>query len=208
MPSNSHFYQPKDGHQLPHDPFSAIIAPRPIGWISTKSKTGEVNLAPYSFFNAFNYSPPIIGFSSIGYKDSVKNAVATGEFCWSLVTRTLADAMNQTSMAVAPDVDEFELAQLTKADSKIIDVPHVAQSPVVMECKTSQVIQLQSAKGESCETWLVLGEVVGVHIAQNALKDGIYNTAAMEPVMRSGGAGDYFTVSAEQQFELLRPKSN
>lgn len=208
MADNSHFYEPKNGHQLPHDPFNAIIAPRPIGWISTKSKTGAVNLAPYSFFNAFNYSPPIVGFSSLGYKDSVKNAVETGEFCWNLVTKPLAEAMNQTSVAVDPDVDEFELAQLTKGQCKIIDVPNVAKSPVVMECKTSQVMQLKSAKGENSQTWLVLGEVVGVHIAQKALKDGIYDTAAMEPVMRAGGADDYFTVSEEQKFELFRPKSN
>ncbi|MEP1384999.1 MAG: flavin reductase family protein [Paraglaciecola sp.] len=208
MADSPHFYEPKDGHQLPHDPFNAIIAPRPIGWISTKSKTGAVNLAPYSFFNAFNYSPPIVGFSSLGYKDSVKNAVETGEFCWNLVTKSLAEAMNQTSVAVAPDVDEFELAQLTKGQCKIIDVPNVARSPVVMECKTSQIIQLKSAKGENSQTWLVLGEVVGVHIAQKALKDGIYDTAAMEPVMRAGSAADYFTVSEEQKFELFRPKSN
>ncbi|MFT4811472.1 MAG: flavin reductase (DIM6/NTAB) family NADH-FMN oxidoreductase RutF [Paraglaciecola sp.] len=204
MPYNAHFYQPKDGHQLEHDPFNSIIAPRPIGWISTKSLSGQVNLAPYSFFNAFNYHPPIIGFSSIGYKDSVKNAADTGEFCWSLVTRSLAESMNQTSAAVGSD--EFELANLVKGQSKIIDVPHVAQSPVVMECKTSQVIQLQSASGEDCQTWLVLGEVVGVHISQIALKEGVYDTAAMEPVMRGGGPSEYFSVSELQKFQLFRPK--
>jgi flavin reductase (DIM6/NTAB) family NADH-FMN oxidoreductase RutF len=204
VPYNAHFYQPKDGHQLEHDPFNSIIAPRPIGWISTKSLSGQVNLAPYSFFNAFNYHPPIIGFSSIGYKDSVKNAADTGEFCWSLVTRSLAESMNQTSAAVGSD--EFELANLVKGQSKIIDVPHVAQSPVVMECKTSQVIQLQSASGEDCQTWLVLGEVVGVHISQIALKEGVYDTAAMEPVMRGGGPSEYFSVSELQKFQLFRPK--
>lgn len=204
MPDNAHFYQPKDGHQLEHDPFNSIIAPRPIGWISSKSLSGQVNLAPYSFFNAFNYHPPIIGFSSIGYKDSVKNAADTGEFCWSLVTRSLAESMNETSAAVGSD--EFELANLVKGQSKIIDVPHVAQSPVVMECKTSQVIQLQSASGEDCQTWLVMGEVVGVHISQIALKEGVYDTAAMEPVMRGGGPSEYFSVSELQKFQLFRPK--
>lgn len=208
MPNNAHFYQPKDGHQLPHDPFNAIIAPRPIGWISTKSATGQVNLAPYSFFNAFNYHPPIIGFSSIGYKDSVKNAADTGVFCWNLVTRSLADSMNQTSAAVDSDVDEFELANLVKGHSKIIDVPHVTQSPVVMECKTSQVIQLQSASGDKCQTWMVLGEVVGVHIDKSAINQGIYDTAAMEPVMRGGGPADYFSVSELQKFELFRPRQD
>jgi len=206
VPDNTHFYQPKDGHQLEHDPFNSIIAPRPIGWISSKSPNGQVNLAPYSFFNAFNYHPPIIGFSSIGYKDSVKNAADSGEFCWNLVTRSLADMMNQTSVAVGSDVDEFELANISKGQSKVIDVPHVALSPVVMECKTSQVIQLQSSFGENCQSWLVLGEVVGVHISQMALKDGVYDTAAMQPVMRGGGPGDYFSVSELQKFQLFRPK--
>jgi flavin reductase (DIM6/NTAB) family NADH-FMN oxidoreductase RutF len=206
VPDNAHFYQPKDGHQLPHDPFNAIIAPRPIGWISSKSATGQVNLAPYSFFNAFNYHPPIIGFSSIGYKDSVKNAADTGEFCWNLVTRSLAQSMNQSSAAVDSSIDEFDLANLAKGQSKVIDVPYVAQSPVVMECKTSQVIQLQSAAGIECQTWMVLGEVVGVHIDKSAIKEGIYDTAAMEPVMRGGGPGDYFSVNELQKFELFRPK--
>lgn len=206
MPDNAHFYQPKDGHQLPHDPFNAIIAPRPIGWVSTKSASGQINLAPYSFFNAFNYHPPIIGFSSIGYKDSVKNAADTGEFCWNLVTLSLAESMSKTSAAVDSNIDEFELASLDKGQSKIIDVPYVAQSPVVMECKTSQVIQLQSAAGEDCQTWMVFGEVVGVHIAKSAIKEGVYDTAAMQPVMRGGGQGDYFFVNELQKFELLRPK--
>lgn len=206
MPHSPHFYEPKDGHQLKHDPFNSIIAPRPIGWISSKSATGQVNLAPYSFFNAFNYHPPIIGFSSIGYKDSVKNAVDSGEFCWNLVTRSLAESMNQTSVAVDSNVDEFELANIAKGQSKIIDVPYVLQSPVVMECKTSQVIQLQSASGEACQSWLVLGEVVGVHIAESAIQDGVYDTAAMQPVMRGGGPGDYFSVSELQKFQLFRPK--
>jgi len=206
VPHSPHFYEPKDGHQLKHDPFNSIIAPRPIGWISSKSATGQVNLAPYSFFNAFNYHPPIIGFSSIGYKDSVKNAVDSGEFCWNLVTRSLAESMNQTSVAVDSNVDEFELANIAKGQSKIIDVPYVLQSPVVMECKTSQVIQLQSASGEACQSWLVLGEVVGVHIAESAIQDGVYDTAAMQPVMRGGGPGDYFSVSELQKFQLFRPK--
>ena len=114
MSRERHFYQPKDGHRLAHDPFNSIVAPRPIGWVSTKSSNGQVNLAPYSFFNAFNYQPPIIGFSSIGFKDSVKNAQESGEFCWNLVSRSHAEAMNQTSAAVSSDIDEFELAGLSK----------------------------------------------------------------------------------------------
>ncbi len=103
--SDIHFYEPKVGHGLAHDPFNAIIAPRPIGWISSKSKEGKLNLAPYSFFNALNYTPPIIGFSSVGDKDSLKNIKATGEFCWNLVSKPLVEAMNQTSAPLAADED-------------------------------------------------------------------------------------------------------
>jgi flavin reductase (DIM6/NTAB) family NADH-FMN oxidoreductase RutF len=200
-----HFYQPKDGHQLAHDPFNAIVAPRPIGWISSKNPDGRVNLAPYSFFNAFNYQPPIIGFSSIGFKDSVRNAQESGEFCWNLVSRSHAEAMNQTSAAVARDIDEFELAGLRKRESTIVNAPHVADCPVVMECKTTQIIQLQSLQGEKCETWLVLGEVVGVHILESLIKDGVYQTAKAEPVMRGGGPADYFGISEANRFQMFRP---
>ena len=208
MTRKRHFYQPKDGHRLAHDPFNAIIAPRPIGWVSTKSAGGQVNLAPYSFFNAFNYQPPIIGFSSIGFKDSLKNAQESGEFCWNLVSRPLAEAMNQTSVAVSSDIDEFELAGLRKRDSTIVSVPHVADCPVVMECKTTQIVQLQSVQGEKCTTWLVLGEVVGVHILESFIVDGVYQTLAAAPVLRGGGPADYFGISEENKFQLFRPKTD
>jgi flavin reductase (DIM6/NTAB) family NADH-FMN oxidoreductase RutF len=206
LPTKRHFYQPKHGHPLAHDPFNAIIAPRPIGWVSSKSSNGQVNLAPYSFFNAFNYQPPIIGFSSIGFKDSVRNAQESGEFCWNLVSQSHVEAMNQTSAAVSSDIDEFELAGLSKCESTIVGAPHVADCPVVMECKTTQIVQLQSAEGEKCETWLVLGEVVGVHIYDSFIKDGVYQTAMAEPVMRGGGPADYFGVSEANKFQLFRPK--
>ncbi|MBT8070152.1 MAG: flavin reductase family protein [Gammaproteobacteria bacterium] len=206
MPPSRHFYRPEDGHGLAHDPFNSIIAPRPIGWVSTKSASGQVNLAPYSFFNAFNYQPPIIGFSSIGYKDSVNNAQESGEFCWNLVTRSLVEAMNETSAMVSSDIDEFELAGLNKRESTIVAAPHVADCPVVMECKTTQIVQLQSARGDKCETWLVLGEVVGVHIAKALIEDGVYRTARAEPVMRGGGPADYFGISEANRFQIARPK--
>ena len=119
------FYEPRNGHGLPHDPFNAIVGPRPIGWVSTKSAAGILNLAPYSFFNAFNYVPPIIGFSSVGAKDSLRNVQETGEFVWNLVTRPLAEAMNKTCAPVPPDVNEFELAGLTPQASNIVQVPRV-----------------------------------------------------------------------------------
>ena len=205
MPNATHFYEPRHGHGLPHDPFNAIVGPRPIGWISTRSASGAVNLAPYSFFNAFNYTPPIVGFASIGYKDTVRNAEQTGEFAWNLVTRPLAEAMNQTCASVPPEVDEFNLAGLTPVASRVIAVPRVLESPVSFECRCTQIIQLQGANGEQVPTWLVLGEVVAVHIAQALLKDGIYDTAAAGPVLRGGGPADYFSVGPEQLFRMRRP---
>ncbi|MFP1683823.1 flavin reductase family protein [Alloalcanivorax sp. C16-1] len=207
MSDDIHFYQPSAGHGLPHDPFNALVAPRPIGWISSKSPDGVLNLAPYSFFNAFNYRPPIVGFASIGYKDSVRNIEATGEFGWNLATRPLADAMNQSCAAVAPDVNEFELSGLTPEPSRIIDVPRVKETPVSFECRLSQVLRLTGADGAETDTWLVLGEVVGVHIARHLLKDGIYDTAAAEPILRAGGPADYFTVNETTRFQMYRPKT-
>ncbi|MFL1483786.1 flavin reductase family protein [Marinobacter sp. LN3S78] len=206
MSEDIHFYEPANGHGLAHDPFNALVAPRPIGWISSRDSNGVLNLAPYSFFNAFNYHPPIVGFSSIGYKDSVRNAEATGEFCWNLVTRSLSEAMNETCAQVGPEVDEFTLGGLTPKPSRVISVPHVAESPVALECRTSQVLQLAGADGRKADTWMVFGEVVGVHIARHLIRDGIYDTAAAEPVLRGGGPADYFTVGAAQKFQMHRPK--
>ncbi|MFY8178117.1 MAG: flavin reductase family protein [Limnohabitans sp.] len=202
----THFYEPKNGHGLPHDPFNAIVGPRPIGWISTRSNNGVLNLAPYSFFTAFNYIPPIVGFSSIGPKDSVRNIQENGMFVWNLVTRPLAEAMNQTCAAVGPEVNEFELAGLATAPSRTMDVPRVAESPVSFECRSTQIIQLEGLDKQKIPTWLVLGEVVGVHIADHLLKDGIYDTASAGHVMRGGGPADYFTVGPEQLFKMWRPK--
>ncbi|OEY67532.1 flavin reductase family protein [Marinobacter sp. X15-166B] len=206
MHDDIHFYEPTNGHGLPHDPFNALVAPRPIGWISTQNRDGVLNLAPYSFFNAFNYRPPIVGFASIGYKDSVRNAEETGEFCWNLVTRSLSEAMNETSATVTPEVDEFALAGLTPADSRVIAVPRVAESPVSLECRLSQVVQLADSNQKKVDTWVVFGEVVGVHIARELLRDGIFDTGAAEPVMRAGGPGDYFSVGPDQKFQMRRPK--
>jgi flavin reductase (DIM6/NTAB) family NADH-FMN oxidoreductase RutF len=206
MPDSSHFYEPSLGHGLPHDPFNAIVGPRPIGWISTRSAEGLLNLAPYSFFTAFNYAPPIVGFASIGYKDSVRNIEETGEFVWNLVTRPLAEAMNQSSAAVAPEVSEFDLVGLTPLASRRVAPPRVAESPVSFECRLTQLLQLQDASGQQLPTWLVLGEVVAVHIAQRLLVNGIYDTARADHVLRGGGAADYFSVGPGQLFKMFRPR--
>jgi len=204
-PPRFHSYRPADGHRLPHDPFNAIIGPRPIGWISSCDADGNVNLAPYSFFNAFNYTPPIIGFSSQGRKDSLRNIEATGEFVWNLATFDLAQAMNESCRAVAPDVDEFVLAGLTPLASEQVAPPRVAQSPVSMECRCTQIVRLRDAAGSDTNGWLVLGEVVAVHIDTRLLVDGIYDTAASDTILRGGGPADYFRITADQRFRMLRP---
>ena len=192
---------------MAHDPFNAIIAPRPIGWISTKSKTGVLNLAPYSFFNALNYTPPIIGFSVVGSKkDSLVNVQETGEFCWNLVSEDLIDAMNTTSKPLAPEESEFDHAGLQTVESEVVSVPRVKASKVSMECKLTDVVQLKSASGESVDSWFIMGEVVGVHIDKSLIENGVYSTLKSAPVSRGGGRGDYYKISQENFFEMLRPE--
>jgi len=202
-----HVYEPSAGHGLAHDPLNAIVAPRPIGWISTRDGNGVPNLAPYSFFNLFNYTPPILGFASTGWKDSVRNIEATGEFAWNLVTRPLAEAMNATGATVPPDVDEFGLAGLTAAPCRTIAAPRVAESPVCFECRLSQLIPLKTATGAEIGSWLVLGEVVTVHIDKRLISDeGVYVTTRAQPILRGGGPADYFSIGEDQLFRMRRPE--
>ena len=201
-----HSYIPREGHGLPHDPFNSIIGPRPIGWISTLSNAGVLNLAPYSFFNAFNYTPPIIGFASLGKKDTLTNIEENREFVWNLATRPLAEAMNQSCAAVPPEVNEFELAGLKTLASTQVKPPRVAESPVTMECKCTQIVQLKGLDGADTPSVLVLGEVVAVHIDRTLLKNGIYDTAAGEPILRAGGPADYFSITEAQRFKMYRPR--
>ncbi len=203
---SAHVYEPANGHGLTHDPFNAIVGPRPIGWIATTNRAGGRNLAPYSFFNAFNYHPPIIGFSSVGWKDTVANVEATGEFVWNLATWPLAQAMNASAATVAAEVDEFELAGLTPAPSRLVAAPRVKESPVNFECRLSQLIRLTSAAGEDTPSWLVLGEVVAVHIDRSLIKNGIYDTAAGQPILRAGRMGDYAAIRPDAMFEMRRPR--
>jgi flavin reductase (DIM6/NTAB) family NADH-FMN oxidoreductase RutF len=200
-----HSYEPAKGHGLKSDPFNAIIAPRPIGWISSRSAEGHVNLAPYSFFNAFCYTPPIIGFSSTRWKDTVSNIEQTRAFVWNLATRDLAQQMNATAAHVAPETDEFALAGLTPIAGTQVDVPRVAESPVSMECKLCDIIRLKGADGREAQAWLTLGEVVAVHIDKALIQDGIYQTAAARPIVRAGRRGDYFEITPETMFEMIRP---
>lgn len=198
------FYEPKNGHGLPHNPFNAIVTPRPIGWISTRGADGHDNLAPYSFFNAVAYVPPQVMFASTGTKpdrdgtkDSVANIRETGVFVVNIVSLALKDAMNMTSGPWDKAVDEFALAELEKAESQTINCARVAAAPAALECKLTQIIQLE---GEN--NTLVLGEVTGVYMSDACLKDGIFDVTSFQPLARLGYK-DYTTVS--DVFSLKRP---
>ncbi len=205
MNAEYYSYEPVNGHGLPHNPFNAIVGPRPIGWISTRGTAGDLNLAPYSFFNAFAYTPPIIGFASTGAKDTLRNARETGEFVWNLATRSLAHEMNRSAATVPHGVSEFELAAVTPAASTRVAVPRVAESPVAFECKVTQVVQLNDQTGSAMPNWVVFGEVVMVHIERRLLVDGIYDTAAARPILRAGGPDAYAEIRPETMFSMPRP---
>ena len=205
MTDDFYFYEPAKGHGLPHDPFKAIVAPRPIGWISTVDKQGNVNLAPYSFYNALCDKPPIVGFSSSGRKDSIHNIEETGEFVANLATKALAAAMNQTSATVARDVDEMALAGLIPAPCRIVAAPRVAGSPAALECKLLQIVRLQDLEGKPLEQYVAIGQVVGVHLHPAYLKDGLFDLQTAQPIMRAGYVADY--VEAGAFFQMVRPKS-
>jgi flavin reductase (DIM6/NTAB) family NADH-FMN oxidoreductase RutF len=198
-------YEPAQGHGLRHDPFNAIVGPRPIGWISSLGAGGVANLAPYSFFNALSYRPPLIGFASTGRKDSLANIEATGEFCWNLATKALGQQMNLTSAPAPIDVDEFEVAGLTAVPGRLVAAPRVKESPVNFECKVSQVLRLRGADGTPAESWLVIGEVVCVYIDPVFIRDGVYQTAEPHPILRAGRLGDYIEVRPDAMFEMPRP---
>jgi flavin reductase (DIM6/NTAB) family NADH-FMN oxidoreductase RutF len=196
------FYEPRSGHGLPHDPFKAIIAPRPIGWISTLDTRGRANLAPYSFFNAVHSRPPMLMFTSETMKHSAANAIATGEFVFNLVSRPLFDAMNVSSGALAEGESEFEAAGLEAAPCRVVKAPRVAASPAALECRVTTSMQLSDASGAPLEGWIIIGEVVGVHIDEAFLREGRFDTLAAAPVARCGYR-DYSAVTG--MFEALRP---
>jgi flavin reductase (DIM6/NTAB) family NADH-FMN oxidoreductase RutF len=205
LAEETYFYEPARGHGLKHDPFNAIIGPRPIGWISTKGVGGGLNLAPYSFFNAFNYKPPILGFSSNGEKDTLRNVRDTGEFVWNLATKALAEQMNGTSAPVPYGTDEFALAGLTPAASRLVVPPRVAESPVNFECKVSEIVHLKGHSGEPAPAWLVIGEVIAVHISHTLLKDGIFDTFNAGVILRAGGPSAYAEIGPATRFDMMRP---
>jgi flavin reductase (DIM6/NTAB) family NADH-FMN oxidoreductase RutF len=197
-----YFYETAVGHNLPHDPLKAIIAPRPIGWISTLNARGQPNLAPYSFFNMVCGAPPIVAFSSTGFKHSAANAQATGEFVVNLATLPLLQAVSATSAPVAEGVNEFDIAGLEAAPCRSVKAPRVGLSPAALECKLISISELRDMNEKPTDSYLVLGQVVGVHIDEAYLKAGLFDTAAAQPLMRAG----YMDYSAATQvFQLARP---
>ena len=202
------FYEPsKRNHGLPHDPFKAIVAPRPIGWISSMSAKGEINLAPYSYLNAVSNDPPIVIFSSEGRKDSVVFAEETREFVCSLATWDLRDQMNLTSAAYPRGVDEMKQAGLDPAPSVLVRPPRVKASPCAMECKWLQTVRLDDIDGAATQRFVVFGQVVGVHIDERFIRDGLLDTAAMRPIARAG-YHDYFVATPETKFSIRRPEGS
>jgi flavin reductase (DIM6/NTAB) family NADH-FMN oxidoreductase RutF len=190
-------------HGLAHDPFKAIVAPRPIGWIGTKGRDGSFNLSPYSFFNAVSDRPKIVMFSSDGRKDSARNAEETGAFTTNFVSRDLVDKMNASSILVPYEVDEFALAGLTAKAGTLVDAPYVADAFAVLECRVTEIINPMTLSGERGENVIVFGQVVGIHISETILKDGRLDMAVARPIARMGYM-DYSEGS--EVFQLMRPK--
>lgn len=198
------FYRPNlDDHGLPHNPFKTIVAPRPIGWISTRGTDGSTNLAPYSFFNGVQDVPPMVMYSTTGKKlgldeekDSLINIRDTGEFCVSIVSLALQDAMNASSEHLPHGEDEYDRAGLTKGRPSVVNAPFVAEAPVSMECKLFKEIELPG------HAFVIIGEVVGIHIQDQHIKDGLLDITSYKPMARLGYR-DYAAVT--ETFSLNRP---
>lgn len=197
------FYEQSKGHGLPHDPFLAIVAPRPIGWISTISAAGALNLAPYSFFNGLGTHPHLVMFSSDGEKDSVVFARETGEFVANLVSRDLVEAMNASSVDAPRGVSEFDYAGLTAEPSRLVRPPRVREAHAALECKVTEIIRPKTLDGRGCERRMVIGEVVGVHIDDAVMTDGLFDIVKTGSVARLGYM-DYTSVT--DTFSMRRPK--
>lgn len=191
-------------HGLSHDPFKAIVAPRPIGWIGSKGRDGSLNLSPYSFFNAVSDRPKLVMFSSSGRKDSARNVEETGVFTANLVSRNLIEKMNHSSIAVPYGTNEFELAGLTAEPGRLVDAPYVAEAFAVLECRVTEIMRPKDLDGQPTDNVMVFGQVVGIHIDEAIIRDGRLDMAVARPVARMGYM-DYSEGS--DVFELMRPKA-
>jgi flavin reductase (DIM6/NTAB) family NADH-FMN oxidoreductase RutF len=194
----------KNDHGLPHDPFKAIVAPRPIGWITSMGKSGAINLAPYSYFNGVHSKPPMVMFASEGRKDSLAFVEETKEFVCNLATWDLRDQMNQTSAPYPRGINELTEAGLTPAPCLLVKTPRVAEAPCALECKWLDTIELHDVDGKPVDGWVVIGRVVGVHIDERYIKNGLLDSAAMKPIAR-GGYHDYSVL--DKSFTMRRPAS-
>jgi flavin reductase (DIM6/NTAB) family NADH-FMN oxidoreductase RutF len=192
----------RDRAILPHDPFKAIVTPRPIGWISTRANDGRINLAPYSFFNAFSGAPPIVGFSSEGWKDSVSFARESGEFVANLASLDLFHKISETSAPLPRGANEFLHAGLTMAPCRLVSPPRVGEAHSALECKVLEIVELKSLAGGLAGHILTIGEVVAFHIDDRFIRNGCFDTAAARPLARCGYQ-DYAAV--ETVFSLARP---
>lgn len=205
MTPDALFYETaQNAHGLKHDPFKAIVAPRPIGWIGTKAANGGRNLSPYSFFNAISDRPKLVMFSSSGHKDSVTNIEETGVFTCSLASRHLAEQMNLSSATVPREIDEFELAKLTPVTGRLVDAPYVGEAYAVLECRATQTLRPIDIEGRESDNWVVFGQVVGIHISPEILRDGMIDMAVARPLGRMGYM-DYADGGADV-FAMTRPK--
>lgn len=199
------FYDPRsEDHGLPHNPWLALVAPRPIAWVSTRSTKGVANLAPFSCYNAISSAPPFLIFAVNAEKDTVVNIRETGVFAVNVSSGPLAEAMNASSADFPPDVDEFEAVGLDKAPCRNIDCPRVAAAPATLECHLSQIVSLTPSTGAECGARVIIGEVVGIHIDEAVLRDGRVDPVLLHPLSRLGYL-DYAV--ADQTFEIPRPKA-
>tara|TARA_R110002020_G_scaffold26678_8_gene86400 strand:+ start:4628 stop:5236 length:609 start_codon:yes stop_codon:yes gene_type:complete len=195
-----------NAHGMSHDPFKAIVAPRPIGWIGTRGRDGSINLSPYSFFNIVSDTPKIIMFSSTGRKDSLRNAEETGVFTASLASRHLAEAVNASSVTVPYGTDEFALAGVTPAPGTLVDAPYVAEAYTALECRVTEILQPHTLKGGKAPSYMVFGEVVGIHIREEVIRDGRIDMALLRPIARMGYRD--FSDGGAEVFELTRPSGS
>ncbi len=206
MPSEEqyHYFSTAHPHGLARNPLKAIVAPRPIAWISTVSSEGVGNLAPYSFFNMISDRPPMLMFSSVGYKDTIRNIAATGEFSISLVSRALSAEMNLSSLDFPPETDEFDICGAKRMACRAIQPPAVASSPAILECRAVEVKQLADLDQHSIDVWMVIGQILGVHVDRACLTDGQFRTERANPILRGGYADEYWEIGDDGKFLMER----
>jgi len=196
------FYEPRrKNHGLPHDPFTAIVGPRPIGWITSMSAKGEINLAPYSFFNSVSSDPPMVMFASDGRKDTISFIEETGEFVCNLAVWDLREAVKETSWTFPSGVNEMEAVGLQPAPSLLVKPPRIKATPCALECKWLRTVTLDDIDGNPAPRLIAFGQVIGVHIDERFIRDGLVDTAAMKPIMRAG-YHDYFVAQEDTRFSM------